>query len=163
MRQVRDAAGGHALVWLAGIIAVVCVVWLLRAASAVMVPLATAFFVAIAVKPVHRYLERRAPRQPWVAPALTMALITTIVGTSIWAIAESIDEAVEAAPRYAGQLQQVRTTLEEATREHGLPLPSMVFDAANLSRSDSPDLSMQPPGRPWKSWPASSWYSSSSC
>jgi AI-2 transport protein TqsA len=134
MSQVRDVAGVHALVWLAAIIAAVCVVWLLRAASAVMVPLATAFFVAIAVQPVHHYLERRGPSQRWVAPVLTMAFITAILGGGIWAIAESIDEAVEAAPRYAGQLQQVRTTLEAAAREYGLPLPSTLFDAANVSQ-----------------------------
>ena len=122
----------RALTWLAGIIAVVCLVWLLRTAAVVFMPLAAAFFVAIAVHPVQVVLRERVPERPWVGVALSMALIVGILGGAIWATAEAVDEAVEAAPRYTDRLEASWHDLQRSARAYGVPWPSDLQSTSSL-------------------------------
>jgi AI-2 transport protein TqsA len=115
-----------------GVIAAVCVIWLFRAASIVTIPLAAAFFITIVVHPVQVYLHRRVPRPRWAALALTMALIAVLVGGVIWAMAESLDEAVEAAPRHADRLEQIRASVEAAARSSGVTLPQNLLSSPDM-------------------------------
>jgi AI-2 transport protein TqsA len=128
--DVRDKAA----TWLLGVVTAVAVIWFLRAAALVVMPLAVAFFIAIVVQPVQASLRERLPRYPWAAVPLTMGLIVVILGGFIWATAESVDEAAERVPRYSGRLQQSWQSLQDAATAYGLPVPGDVLAPGNLER-----------------------------
>lgn len=111
------------LPWTVGVIAAVAVIWLLRSAAVVAMPLAAAFFVAIAIYPVQVWLSGRLPRHQWAAPLLTMALLVLLLGGLIWGIAEAVDEAVERTPSYSDRLQHSWSQLVTSAHGYGVPLP----------------------------------------
>lgn len=119
---------------LVGIIAAVCVVWLVRAAAIVTIPLATAFFVAIVLHPVQIFLRERLAPHRWAAVALTMALLAVIVGGTLWATIESLDEASEALPRYSDRAASLWRSAQEAARGWGLPIPENVLASADVQQ-----------------------------
>lgn len=111
------------LPWTVGVIATVAVIWLLRSAAVVAMPLAAAFFVAIVIYPVQLWLSRRLPRHQWAAPLLTMVMLVLLLGGLIWGIAEALDEAVEQAPAYSDKLQNSWSQLVNRAQSFGVPLP----------------------------------------
>ncbi|HXW04388.1 MAG TPA: AI-2E family transporter [Vicinamibacterales bacterium] len=123
-----------ALTWLLGVIAAVAVIWFLRAAALVVVPLAAAFFIALVVQPVLSYVRERLPRYRWAAVPLAMALIVVILGGFIWAAAESVDEAAERAPRYADRLQRSWQSLQQTATGYGVPIPEDVLGSGVQQR-----------------------------
>lgn len=120
------------LPWTVGVIATVAVVWLLRSAAVVAMPLAAAFFVAIVIYPVQVWLSRRLPHHQWAPPLLTMLLLVLLLGGLIWGVAEALDEAVEQAPAYSGPLQNGWTQLVNLAQSYGLPLPQDLTGSADV-------------------------------
>ena len=98
-------------------------IWLFRAAAVVVMPLATAFFIAIVIHPVQVWLHQRLSRYGWAAVPLTMTLLVAILGGGIWAIAEALDEAAERAPHYSGALQDRWQQVVQFAEQNGIPLP----------------------------------------
>lgn len=122
------------LAWLVGTIAAVSVIWLLRAASLVAVPVAAAFFIVLVVHPVQSWLQAHVPRPRWAAPALAMATLCAAVGAGGWAIGESIDEVADAAPKYMERIASLWTRAAHAGRAAGLPVPDDVLASADVQR-----------------------------
>lgn len=120
--------------WLVAVIATVSVVWLLKEAAVVAMPLAAAFLIAITVYPVQVFLAGRLGRFRWAALPLTMALIVAVIGGGIWALAESVDEAAEAAPRYAPQLRDTWRTLQQSARSFGMPVPENLLQSSDVQQ-----------------------------
>lgn len=129
-----DAAPLQDLRWPVTVIAAVAAIWLLRAAAVVVIPLATAFFIAIAIYPVQVHLHARFPRRRWLALALTMALLLAVTAGAMWAVAESVDEAVEAAPRYAGRVQELWGSVKQTMSAYGVPLPDNVLASPDVQQ-----------------------------
>jgi predicted PurR-regulated permease PerM len=119
---------------LVAVIAAVAVVWLLRAAAIVAIPLATAFFIAIVVYPVQRWLGRRLTRARWAAVPLTMTVVVVVIGGGMWALAESVDEAVEAAPRYAPRVAALWNDVRAAIESSGVPVPENLLASTDVQR-----------------------------
>lgn len=122
------------LTWLVGIIAVVCVIWLLKTAAVVAMPLAAAFFIAITVYPVQLFLADRLDRFRWAALPLTMGLIVAVIGGGMWALAESVDEVAEAAPRYSAELRGAWQTLRQSASDSGVPVPEDLLSSTDLQQ-----------------------------
>ena len=122
------------LPWTVGVIAAVAVIWLLRSAAVVVMPLAAAFFIAIVIYPLQEWLSRRLPRHQWAAPVLTMALLVLLLGGFIWGIAEAVDEAVERAPAYSERLQNSWDQVVSHANSYGLPLPQDLTGSTDFRR-----------------------------
>ena len=132
MTDTAHRGEGEALTWLVGIIAAVALAWMFRAAAIVMIPLATAFFVAIVVHPVQVWLGDRLQRHGWAAVALTMTLLVVLVGGVLWAAAESIDEAAETLPQYSDRAAELWRTAKDAAANAGVPLPQDLLASQDL-------------------------------
>ena len=122
------------LTWLVGIIAAVCVIWLLRAAALVVVPLVTAFFITISIYPVQVFLQRRLGPLDWAALPLTLLVLVAIIGGGVWALAESIDEAVERAPQHRERAAAIWQQARAAAREAGIPIPENLLQTADVQQ-----------------------------
>lgn len=120
--------------WLLGVIAVVAAVWLLRAAAMVAIPLAAAFFIALIVHPVQMYLRARIMRPRWAPLALTMALIAVVLGGVIWATAESVDEAIEAAPQYQERFEGLWRSVQQSAKAVGLSFGEDALSAEDVQQ-----------------------------
>lgn len=89
------------------VLAMVALVWFLKSAYVVTMPLVFAFFLAVLVEPVQRRVNRRLPRWlHWVgllAAVLTvLAIVTAAVGL-VWLAMLAV---ADKAPEYLSQLQQ---------------------------------------------------------
>lgn len=123
------------LTWSAAIIAVAALVWLARAASAVLIPVAAALFVAALVYPILRWLQRRLPdRFRKAALPLTFGLILAVAGAGVTAVAEAVDEVVDAAPQYEQRLRGLWQQADAAADQNGLPLPTDLLSSADTRR-----------------------------
>ena len=133
---MRPATGSseRVLTWLVGIIAAICAIWVLRVASIVAIPLTAAFFVAIVVQPVLGYLGRTFPRPRWAPLALTMGLLVVLAGGTIWAMAEAVDEAAEAAPRHMDRAQQLWRDVEQWAQGSPLPVPASLLSGIDVQQ-----------------------------
>lgn len=127
-----DSRSPTTLEWLIGIIAAVCVIWLLRTAAIVAIPIVTAFFIAISVYPVLVFLRERLKRFRWAALPLTLVLLVAVVGGAVWILAESVDEAVEAAPQHADRAQEAWDQARSSMTAAGLPVPENLWQTANV-------------------------------
>jgi AI-2 transport protein TqsA len=130
--ETEKAPYSRLLVALVGVIAGVCLVWLIRAAAVVVIPLVTAFFVTIVVYPVQLWLHTRLPRFRWAALPLTLALLVAVLGGAVWAVAESIDEAVERAPVHADRVETAWNDMRQAAESFGLPIPQDVMSSTRV-------------------------------
>ncbi|MBB3268794.1 AI-2 transport protein TqsA [Azospirillum sp. OGB3] len=116
MAQREDADGNRrwsidrlALgLWLLGLLAALAVLWGLGAASPVLIPLAGAFFVAVAVAPVGRWVRDRVPpRLALLGPLaamLTVLLVLAVFAGGLWFIGQRVAGEV---PRHADELQRL--------------------------------------------------------
>lgn len=129
-----DKTAAPSLSWLVGVIAAVCVIWLLRAAALVAVPLVTAFFIAISVYPVQVYLRRRLGRLRSAALPLTLLLLVATVGGGVWALAEAIDEAVESAPQHRASAAALWEQARASALEAGIPIPDNLLQTADIQQ-----------------------------
>lgn len=100
--RLRALARVKVIVWLLGILAALAIAWTLRETQAVTMPLAFAFFIAIAVLPVSAAVRARMPRRlRWLGPTAAMAVILVVLGiflAGLWAAAEQVAERL---PGYA--------------------------------------------------------------
>jgi AI-2 transport protein TqsA len=127
------------LPWLVGIVAAIALIWFLRAAAVVVMPLAAAFFVTLVVHPVLGYLQTWLGPRHWAAVPLTMVFIVVVVGGGIWAAAEAIDEAAEQMPTHSEQLQESWEALRQRLSEYGIPVPQNLL-SSNTTRQGLGEL-----------------------
>ncbi|CAO3459780.1 hypothetical protein [Azospirillum argentinense] len=94
--------------WLLGLLAALAVLWGLGAAAPVLIPLAGAFFVAVAVAPVGRWVRDRVPpRLALLGPLaamLTVLLVLAVFAGGLWFIGQRVAGEV---PRHAEELQRL--------------------------------------------------------
>lgn len=91
--------------WLLGILAGVAVLWLLQAAASILIPVISAFFVAVAVAPVSRWVRERVPRRlSWLGLAASMLLILGILAAFFGGMALVAQRVAEDFPQYADAL-----------------------------------------------------------
>jgi len=91
--------------WLLGILAGVAVLWLLQAAASILIPVISAFFVAVAVAPVSRWMRERVPRRlSWLGLAASMLLILGILAAFFGGMALVAQRVAEDFPQYAEAL-----------------------------------------------------------
>ncbi|WP_349368199.1 AI-2E family transporter [Salinarimonas sp.] len=105
--RLRALARMKTMVWLVGIIAALAIAWTLRETRAVTMPLAFAFFIAIAVFPVSAAVSAHVPhRLRWLGPTAAMAVILIVLGVflaGLWAAAEQVAERL---PGYADDVSE---------------------------------------------------------
>lgn len=110
--RLRGAAGSKTTMWLVGILAALAVAFTLRETRMVTMPLAFAFFIAIAVAPVSERVAEHMPRRlRWLGPASAMLVILVVAGLfagGIWIAAERVSERL---PSYADQAGEWWSTL----------------------------------------------------
>lgn len=103
--RLRTAGRLKSVVWLVGILAALAIAWTLRETRMVTMPIAFAFFIAVAVFPVSAAVSARMPRRlRWLGPAAAMAVILVILGVflaGLWAAAEQVSERL---PGYADEV-----------------------------------------------------------
>jgi AI-2 transport protein TqsA len=88
--------------WLLGVLAAVAALWVLQAAASILIPLASAFFVAVAVAPVGRWVRERVPRRlSWLGLTATMLLILVILAAFFGSMALVAQRVAEDFPQYA--------------------------------------------------------------
>lgn len=116
MAQREDADGNRRWsidritlgLWLLGLLAALAVLWGLGAASPVLIPLAGAFFVAVAVAPVGRWVRDRVPpRLALLGPLaamLTVLLVLAVFAGGLWFIGQRVAGEV---PRHGEELQRL--------------------------------------------------------
>lgn len=116
MAQREDADGNRRWsidritlgLWLLGLLAALAALWGLGAASPVLIPLAGAFFVAVAVAPVGRWVRDRVPpRLALLGPLaamLTVLLVLAVFAGGLWFIGQRVAGEV---PRHADELQRL--------------------------------------------------------
>lgn len=91
--------------WLLGILAGVAALWLLQAAASILIPVISAFFVAVAVAPVSRWVRERVPRRlSWLGLAASMLLILGILAAFFGGMALVAQRVAEDFPQYAEAL-----------------------------------------------------------
>ena len=90
------------------VLATVAVVWLLRVAAPVLMPLAFALFLVILLDPARVWLAGRVPDR--LAVGLTFGLAVALLGAFGWAVAEALDEAVEGLRDYRGRFEALRAS-----------------------------------------------------
>lgn len=93
---------------LLSILTLIAVIWLLQVTSSIFIPMTAAFFVAVGVAPVSRWVQDRVPaRVGWLGYAAAMlvilALIAAFVG-SLWFVAQSVAAQF---PQYADEFQKL--------------------------------------------------------
>ncbi len=91
--------------WLLGILAAVASLWVLQAAASILIPLVSAFFVAVAVAPVGRWVRGRVPRRlSWLGLTASMLLILVILAAFFGSMALVAQRVAEDFPQYAEAL-----------------------------------------------------------
>ena len=91
--------------WLLGILAAAASLWVLQAAASILIPLVSAFFVAVAVAPVGRWVRGRVPRRlSWLGLTASMLLILVILAAFFGSMALVTQRVAEDFPQYAEAL-----------------------------------------------------------
>lgn len=91
--------------WLLGILAAAASLWVLQAAASILIPLVSAFFVAVAVAPVGRWVRGRVPRRlSWLGLTASMLLILVILAAFFGSMALVAQRVAEDFPQYAEAL-----------------------------------------------------------
>ncbi|GGK42995.1 AI-2E family transporter [Salinarimonas ramus] len=111
--RLRAAARLRVTAWLVGILAALAIAFTLRETQMVTMPLAFAFFLAIAVWPVSAAVSARTPRRlRWLGPAAGLLVILVVLGAfaaGIWAAAGQVAERLPAYADEAGEWWQTVT------------------------------------------------------
>ncbi|SMF91829.1 AI-2 transport protein TqsA [Azospirillum oryzae] len=91
--------------WLLGVLAAAASLWVLQAAASILIPLTSAFFVAIAVAPVGRWVRGQVPRRlSWLGLTASMLLILVILAAFFGSMALVAQRVAEDFPQYAEAL-----------------------------------------------------------
>jgi predicted PurR-regulated permease PerM len=91
------------------ILAVVATVWFLRAAKALLIPIALAVLVSYALEPVVAWLERHRVHR-MVGSAAVLVLVIVAVAAGGYALRRDITEVVEAVPKAAERAREMVTS-----------------------------------------------------
>lgn len=118
---------------LLAVIAAVVVVWLLRSAFMIFMPLALALFVAVLLRPLQRWLADRLPGPRWISVAIVMLLLLGLfagISTVVFQLAEEVAPAV---PEYGERLQERWQVVRDwLTRHEVLSEGASLTDDGNL-------------------------------
>lgn len=91
--------------WMLGVLAGAALLWVLQAAASILIPVVSAFFVAVAVAPVSRWVRARVPRRlSWLGLAASMLVILAILATFFGTMALVAQRVADDFPRYADAL-----------------------------------------------------------
>ena len=100
--------------WLLGILAGVAVLWVLQAAASILIPVVSAFFVAVAVAPVSRWVRERVPRRlSWLGLAASMLLILGILAAFFGSMALVAQRVAEDFPQCAEALGKLWAKVDQ--------------------------------------------------
>lgn len=90
------------------VVAVIALVWWLRAASVLLVPIALGACISYALEPVVAWLIRWMPRLA--ATALLMVVLLGAAGWGLYSLRDEAADAIEALPRAAQRIRQMVTS-----------------------------------------------------
>ena len=91
---------------LLALLATVAVVWLVRAAAAVLVPLAFALFLVVLFDPLRERLAARVPDR--LAVGVTFLVAVALLGAFAWALTETLERAITGISDYQAPLDALR-------------------------------------------------------
>jgi AI-2 transport protein TqsA len=111
--------GGRGLRRLLAVVVAIAVIWLLKTASNVFLPLAFAVFLIGLFWPLQRRLQERMPRVA--AMLVTLAVFLVVAAGFTWALGESVSAVADRAPQYGDQLREV---IDDARSRLGLQPPA---------------------------------------
>ncbi|MGF1459753.1 MAG: AI-2E family transporter [Leptolyngbyaceae cyanobacterium] len=101
------------------IMAVILMVRALQLTRPFTMPLAFAFFIAVLVNPLQRWLDQRLPR--WLSLIIVLLLLGSILALFAGVIELSLELIEPQVPQYIEQAQQLAQTVQTWLRNHGLP------------------------------------------
>ncbi|MEQ8970394.1 MAG: AI-2E family transporter [Coleofasciculus sp. C1-SOL-03] len=105
------------------IIAIILAIAALKATSAITIPLAFAFFIAVLVNPLQRWLNRHVPH--WLSLVIVMLVLAGVVGLAIGALLLSAEIVEPKAPQYLDRLQQMFQDAMAWAKQRGLPVEQL--------------------------------------
>ena len=105
------------------IIAIILAITALKATSAITIPLAFAFFIAVLVHPLQRWLNRHVPH--WLSLVIVMLVLAGVVGLAIGALLLSAEIVEPKAPQYLDRLQQMFQDAIAWAKQRGLPVEQL--------------------------------------
>lgn len=101
----RSTAVANVALW---IIATMAVIWWLRAASQLLIPIALAVCISYALEPVVAWISRWMPRLA--AASLLMLALLALTGWGIYSLRDDATKALEALPEAARRVRQMITS-----------------------------------------------------
>lgn len=107
------------------IIATILIVAALKATYAITMPLAFAFFIAVLVHPLQRWLNHYLPR--WLSLLIVMLALAAVVGLAISALELSAEIIEPKAPEYLDRLQEILQTATSWLQDKGFPVNLELF------------------------------------
>jgi AI-2 transport protein TqsA len=124
---MKDPSAGDARAavrtWFIGIALALAVAWALRQTIWITLPLAISFFVALAVWPICRWVQARAPRRlgflGYAAAMLVLLIVLALFFGAVWYVAQRI---IAEFPRYADDFRRVWQGAADWANGLGLPI-----------------------------------------
>lgn len=107
---------------LLGLLAIIALAWTLRATAAVTLPIAAAFFVAVAVWPVCTWVRKRVPTYlQWLGTVAAMLVVSAMLLLFLLGMGLAAQQLLHRLPAGAGQVRELVTG---AFDRLGLPQPA---------------------------------------
>ncbi|MEQ8586245.1 MAG: AI-2E family transporter [Thalassobaculaceae bacterium] len=127
------------------LLAAVALVFFFRAAQPFMAPVLASAVIAIALSPITRFLETRAGLGRGFSALLSMAFAAGIVAAALWILIPATEgwqgRLTELAENAERKLWPISSTIDEVKKA-----TEKVGDAANLSNSDQPTVTVEEKG-----------------
>ena len=99
-------------------------------ASAVLIPLVIAMFLAVLLEPVVAWVAVRGPRRGRAAVLVVLGFVAA-VGASVWACSQPFSKIAADMPRYSAKIRTAASALDRRTREYTNRVPSPQAAAAD--------------------------------
>lgn len=105
---------GKVILWLVAVIVALAVAWTLRETVWVTMPIAFAFFLAIAVYPIDAKVSERMPRRfRWVGHLAAMFVIVAAIAVFLVGVWFAAQQVAGSLPQYSQELQSLINTLDQ--------------------------------------------------
>lgn len=128
-----DERSRKVIIGLLVVLTLILVGWALRVTRPVTMPLTFAFFVALLVHPIQRWVAQRLPdKLSWMGVAAAMLAIAVVLALGAGALWLALRQVAEKAPQYADQLQHAWQRLLQWARAQNLPIPENVGQEGGL-------------------------------
>lgn len=120
---------------LIGIIAVIAVFWFIRATTIISLPVATAVFIAMLLRPLQNFLAARLrPKARWAVLPLTMLVLLAVVAAAAGLAGIAVSRAIETAPRYGERLSGLSQRASDWARSQQLPVPEELLQRSDVKQ-----------------------------